>query len=99
MPSSSDAASKTNGKQKHAKELFYPSAATSLQTTIPGTTITYHLITDHLALLALLPTAVYESRRGIVEYNVVFFREGVQEICDAEMELRRTTTPVAQPTL
>ncbi|TFK98592.1 Gtr1/RagA G protein conserved region-domain-containing protein [Pterulicium gracile] len=67
------------------KALFYPSAATTTQT---GTTVTYHLITEHLALLSLLPTVVYESRRGIVEYNVVFLREGVQEICDAEKEAR-----------
>jgi len=46
----------------------------------------YHLITPHLALLAILPTAVWESRRGLVEYNVVFFREGVQEICEVEEE-------------
>jgi Ras-related GTP-binding protein C/D len=65
--------------------MFYPSAATTTQT---GTTVTYHLITEHLALLSLLPTAIYEARRGIVEYNVVFFREGVQEICDAEREAR-----------
>jgi Ras-related GTP-binding protein C/D len=68
-----------------SKSMFYPSAATTTQT---GTTVTYHLITEHLALLSLLPTAIYEARRGIVEYNVVFFREGVQEICDAEREAR-----------
>lgn len=49
----------------------------------------YHLITPTLALLALVPTAVYESRRGLVEYNVVFFREGVQEICEVEEEARQ----------
>jgi Ras-related GTP-binding protein C/D len=41
-----------------------------------------------LALLAVIPTAVYEERKGLVEYNVVFFREGVQEICDIENEVR-----------
>lgn len=51
--------------------------------------MTYYLITPRLALLALLPTGVYESRRGLVEYNVVFFREGVQEICDVEEEMRK----------
>ena len=50
--------------------------------------MTYHLITKHLALLAVIPTAVYEERKGLVEYNVVFFREGVQEICDVEDEVR-----------
>ncbi|KAF8638312.1 hypothetical protein AX17_002332 [Amanita inopinata Kibby_2008] len=77
-----------NGSQKPPKDLFYPSAATSLHPSTPGTTLTYHLITSQLALLALLPTSVYESRRGLVEYNVVFFREGIQEICDAEKESR-----------
>ncbi|KAF9007572.1 Gtr1/RagA G protein conserved region-domain-containing protein [Cyathus striatus] len=73
------------------KELFYPSAATHLNSSSPGsgTTLTYHLITPHLALLALLPTSVYEGRRGLVEYNVVFFREGVQEIVEVEREVRR----------
>ena len=70
---------------------FYPSASTSLSTPSSlsgGTTLTYHLITKHLALLAVIPTAVYEERKGLVEYNVVFFREGVQEICDVENEVR-----------
>lgn len=75
-----------------SKDLFYPSASTTLSTPSgpsgSGTTLTYHLITRHLALLALIPTAVYEERRGLVEYNVVFFREGVQEICDVEEEVR-----------
>lgn len=74
--------------RKHPKELFYPSAATSLHPATPGTTLTYHLITPYLALLALLPTNVYEGRRGLLEYNVVFFREGVQEICETEREAR-----------
>jgi Ras-related GTP-binding protein C/D len=41
-----------------------------------------------LALLAVIPTTIYEERKGLVEYNVVFFREGVQEICDVENEVR-----------
>ena len=33
----------------------------------------------------VLPTqTVWEARRGLVEYNVVFFREGVREICEVE---------------
>ncbi len=35
-----------------------------------------------------MPTPVFESRRGLVEYNVVFFREGVQEIYQVEQEAR-----------
>ncbi|KAJ7745736.1 Gtr1/RagA G protein Gtr2 [Mycena metata] len=71
------------------KDRFYPSAAASLHPSAPGTTLTYHLITAHLALLALVPTGVYEGRRGLLEYNVVFFREGVQEICAVEHDARR----------
>lgn len=40
--------------------------------------------------MALIPTEVFEERRGLVEYNVVFFREGVQEICEAEEEVHVT---------
>jgi len=56
-----------------------------------STTVTYYLITKHLALLALVPTSVYNEKRGLLEYNVVFFREGVQEICNVEEEARSTT--------
>jgi Ras-related GTP-binding protein C/D len=77
-----------HASSKPHKNLFYPSAATSLHPSTPGTTLTYHLITPQLALLAILPTNVHESRRGLLEYNVVFFREGVQEICDAARESR-----------
>ncbi|KAF7968799.1 hypothetical protein HWV62_29266 [Athelia sp. TMB] len=67
---------------------FYPSASTSLSPSRPGTTLTYHLVTGSLALLALIPTTVYEMRRGLVEYNVVWLREGVQEIVAVEREGR-----------
>ena len=72
------------------KQPFYPSASTTLSAPIStgSTTLTYHLITSNLALLALIPTGVYEGRRGLLEYNVVFFREGVQEICDVDEEAR-----------
>jgi Ras-related GTP-binding protein C/D len=50
--------------------------------------VTCHLITPQLALLALIPTQTFESRRGLVEYNVVYFREGVQEIWQVEREAR-----------
>jgi len=74
------------------KELFYPSASTSLSPGASGTTLTFHVITPQLALLALLPTPVYEMRRGLVEYNVVFFREGVQEIWQVEKDARKIST-------
>jgi Ras-related GTP-binding protein C/D len=38
--------------------------------------------------MAVMPTTVYEGKRGLVEYNVVWLREGVQEIWDVEREVR-----------
>ncbi|KAH8117973.1 Gtr1/RagA G protein conserved region-domain-containing protein [Phellopilus nigrolimitatus] len=73
-------------QQKQKKPVFHPSSAASLT---PYTTLVYHSITPRLALLALLPTSVWESKRGLVEYNIVYFREGVQEIYDVEQESRR----------
>lgn len=35
-----------------------------------------------------MPTTVHETRRGLLEYNVVFFREGVQEIIEVEKDAR-----------
>ena len=87
-PSVSNPTIQTKSK---TRPFFYPSASTSLSSPSSpsgGTTLTYHLITKHLALLAVIPTTVYEERKGLVEYNVVFFREGVQEICDVENEVR-----------
>lgn len=70
-------------------EVSYPSASTSLLSTgSSSTTLTFHMITPHLALLALLPTSVFDARRGLVEYNVVFFRDGVKQIWEAESEAR-----------
>jgi len=79
------------GPDYPTKKSFYPSASTSLAPGTSETTMTFHVITPQLALLALLPTSVYEMRRGLVEYNVVFFREGVQEIWQVENEARRVT--------
>ena len=67
------------------KAPFYPSASTSLSPSQPVTLI-YHLVTPHLALVASLPTPVFEMRRGLVEWNVVWFREGVREIWEVEKE-------------
>ncbi|PCH42318.1 Gtr1/RagA G protein Gtr2 [Wolfiporia cocos MD-104 SS10] len=91
-PTSPRAAPHGSPPGRPSKALFYPSASTALAPSAAGAgvgmTITYHLITRHLALLAVLPTAVHEERRGLVEYNVVFLREGVQEICEVEEEAR-----------
>lgn len=62
---------------------------------MPNTTLVYHQITDRFALVALISTAVWETKRGLVEYNVVFFREGVQEIYEVEQEARRRKRPAA----
>jgi Ras-related GTP-binding protein C/D len=71
--------------QLSTKAPFYPSASTSLSPSQPAT-LTYHLVTPHLALVASLPTPVFEMRRGLVEWNVVWFREGVREIWEVEKE-------------
>jgi len=90
--SSSPSSETSQHVNKSTKQLSYASAATSLSPGHSGTSLTFHVITPQLALLALLPTSVYEMRRGLVEYNVVFFREGVQEIWQCEMEARKATT-------
>jgi Ras-related GTP-binding protein C/D len=79
---------KVQPSRRTPKDLFYPSAATSLSGNLSGTTIIYHLVNPRLALVAVLPTAIFESKRGLVEANAVIFREGILEICDAE-ELER----------
>jgi len=80
----------TVAKPHKLKNLFYPSASTSLSPSSNNArTLAYYLITPRLALLALLPTSVFEEKRGLVEYNVVFLREGVQEICEVEEEARK----------
>lgn len=56
---------------KPKKELFYPSSSTSLSAYY---TLVYHVVTPRLALLAMLPTTVWEGKRGLVEYNIVYFR-------------------------
>jgi len=89
-PSSSDKGKLPDADQATdpVKALFYPSASTSLSPGSTETTVTCHLITPQLALLALIPTQTFESRRGLVEYNVVYFREAVQEIWQVEREAR-----------
>ena len=68
--------------------IFYPSSTTlntpSSDSPSGASTFSSHLITKQLALLALRLSTVYEERRGLVECSVVFFRQGVQEICAKE---------------
>ena len=76
---SATTASQSNNNSKtssHAveKSIFYPSSSVSLT---PDTTIVFHEITPELSLVLLLPTIVWRNRRGLVEYNIVFFRYGI----------------------
>ncbi|KAL0955982.1 hypothetical protein HGRIS_002160 [Hohenbuehelia grisea] len=54
-----------------------------------STALTYHVLTPHLALVALVPIGVHEGRRALLEWNVVWVREGVKEIWEAEWKRRR----------
>lgn len=83
--SSSSSSPSTSAPSTTSKAPFYPSASTSLSPSQP-VTLTYHLVTPHLALVASLPTPVFEMRRGLVEWNVVWFRQGAREIWEVEKE-------------
>jgi Ras-related GTP-binding protein C/D len=77
------------------KERFYASAsavATGIGSTGADTTLTFHRVTPDLALVTLLPTALWDSRRALVEYNVVYFREGVRAVWEAEWKARQRNT-------
>ncbi|RXK42517.1 hypothetical protein M231_00071 [Tremella mesenterica] len=47
---------------------------------LPKTTITLWQFTPHLALVALLQTDVWQARRGMIEYNLTFLRQGMRGI-------------------
>ncbi|KAL7423540.1 GTP-binding protein gtr2 [Cryptotrichosporon argae] len=47
---------------------------------LPSTTISLWQITPHLALVSLLRTDTWQTRRGIIEYNLTFLRQGVRQI-------------------
>ncbi|KAJ3853229.1 Gtr1/RagA G protein Gtr2 [Lentinula lateritia] len=72
------------------QDLFYPSGATSLQPSSLPHSYSSSTSNPTLILLVLLPTSVWENRRGLVELNVIAVREGVQEIVDLEREGRGT---------
>jgi Ras-related GTP-binding protein C/D len=54
---------------------------------------------SNLAIVVLVPSETYDTRRGLVEYNLVFFKEGVQEILDVEAGERclRPAEPAEAP--
>ena len=52
---------------------------------------------SNLAIVALLPSETYMTRRGLIEYNLVFFKQGVQEILEVEAA-ERGRLPDKSPT-
>ncbi|QRV90053.1 GTP-binding protein GTR1 [Ceratobasidium sp. AG-Ba] len=63
------------------QELFPEGSwASSFAQLTPETTLGYWQITTSLALVTLVRTDIYESKRGLIEYNVSFFRDAVQKI-------------------
>jgi hypothetical protein len=83
----------SNSTIRASKERFYASASATASGNGGGgtndTALTFHRVTPDLALVALLPSPLWESRRALVEYNVVFFREGVQAVWEAEWKARQ----------
>ncbi|WWC96678.1 hypothetical protein V866_003550 [Kwoniella sp. B9012] len=47
---------------------------------MPNTTLALWQFTPHLALVVLLRTETWQARRGTIEYNLTFLRQGVREI-------------------
>ncbi|KZT40027.1 hypothetical protein SISSUDRAFT_983945 [Sistotremastrum suecicum HHB10207 ss-3] len=65
----------------------------------PDSTLTYWQVTPNMAVVTLLRTELFQTRRGLIEYNLVFLREGIQEILEVEnLRQRGELTNVASPT-
>ncbi|PAV16150.1 gtr1 g gtr2 [Pyrrhoderma noxium] len=79
----------SNGHTRPRRTVFHPTATASLS---PHYTLIFQSITPRLALLALVTTDIWKTKRGLVEYNIVYFREGVQEIYDLVLETSRKKT-------
>ncbi|WWC88156.1 uncharacterized protein L201_003061 [Kwoniella dendrophila CBS 6074] len=47
---------------------------------MPNTTLALWQFTPYLALVVLLRTETWQARRGTIEYNLTFLRQGVREI-------------------
>ncbi|KAG9010984.1 hypothetical protein FRB93_003434 [Tulasnella sp. JGI-2019a] len=54
----------------------------------PATSLAYWQITENLSLVCLLRTETFEKHRGLIEYNVTFFRGAVQKIVQLERAKR-----------
>ncbi|KEP51174.1 Gtr1/RagA G protein gtr2 [Rhizoctonia solani 123E] len=65
-----------------APEELFPEGewASSFAQLAPETTLAYWQITGSLALVSLVRSDVFETKRGLIEYNVAFFRDAVQKI-------------------
>ncbi|RSH90467.1 hypothetical protein EHS25_001072 [Saitozyma podzolica] len=59
-----------------------PSAPWMTQSTrlMPNTTISLWQFTPYIALVVLLRTDTWQTRRGMIEYNLTFLRQGVRRI-------------------
>jgi Ras-related GTP-binding protein C/D len=53
-----------------------------------GSAIAFHAAGETLALVSILPARVWPAKRALVDYNVVFLREGVREIVKEEWAAR-----------
>ncbi|KDN48704.1 hypothetical protein RSAG8_02691, partial [Rhizoctonia solani AG-8 WAC10335] len=64
------------------REELFPEGewASSFAQLAPETTLAYWQITGSLALVSLVRSDVFETKRGLIEYNVAFFRDAVQKI-------------------
>ena len=61
----------SNGHMRPRRTVFHPTATASLS---PHYTLIFQSITPRLALLALVTTDIWKTKRGLVEYNIVYFR-------------------------
>lgn len=43
----------------------------------------------HLALVTLIRTDTYEAHKGLIEYNVTFYRRAIHKIIDIEAKNQR----------
>ncbi|KAG8925924.1 hypothetical protein FRC03_005652 [Tulasnella sp. 419] len=54
----------------------------------PESTLAYWEITDTLALVVLIRSQTFEEHKGLIEYNVTFFRGAIQKIIQLDLEKR-----------
>ncbi|KAG8883381.1 hypothetical protein FRB98_003153 [Tulasnella sp. 332] len=54
----------------------------------PATSLAYWQITESLSLVCIIRSETFEKHRGLIEYNVTFFRGAVQKIVQLERAKR-----------